>query len=141
MPDSDFELSGADDVLDDRPTTVNDSSAGRKPRGSGGPTALKITRSGRSVTIGFLGQEIVNDERCLAAHRDQLLQVIDDPDCDVVTFDLTGVKIVLSGMLGLLISARNRGREVELLNPSPEFQEILRTTRRDTVLLIRGSAS
>ena len=66
---------------------------------------------------------------------------IDDPVCQIVIVDLTGVRIVLSGMLGLLVSARNRGREVELLNPSSDVQEILRTTKLDTFFLIRGSVS
>jgi len=145
MPDDEFELGAAEDLLDERPTAVAGDKHGSKPEmqpaASRSPNTLLITRNGRSVTIGFSGQQIVDDENCLAPHREQLLKLIEDSECDLLTFDLTGVRIILSGMLGLLASARNRGREIELLNPSPEVQEILRMTKLDTLLLIRGTAS
>ncbi len=69
------------------------------------PNLLKITRTGDAIVIGFNRQD-VPDEVCIASYREQLLQLLAaHPDCQVLTFDLTGVKLLPSGMLGLLASS------------------------------------
>ena len=57
--------------------------------------------------------------------------------CEVLAFDLTGVKLVPSGMLGMLASLGRLGVEVLLFNPSDEIREVLEVTRLDTVLQIQ----
>jgi hypothetical protein len=57
--------------------------------------------------------------------------------CDVLTFDLTGIKVLPSGMLGLLVTLKKRGQQIELLNPSADIQEVLRVTRLLSMFSIR----
>lgn len=144
MPDDDFELGCPDDLGgDDRPTEMVPPGPGRRARTE--PPAIDefhpmtVSRAGRHVTIAFHGVAILDDRDCLAPHRAYLMQILEAHECEVVTFDLTGVKIVLSGMMGFLASATKCCREVELRNPSPEVLEMLRITRLDTLLMIRGA--
>jgi anti-sigma B factor antagonist len=74
---------------------------------------------------------------CVAGYREQLLKIVQESGCNVLTFDLTGIKILPSGMLGLLVTMRNRGQSIELLNPSVDIQEVLRVTRLLTLFSIR----
>lgn len=104
--------------------------------GSLDPNLLTFVRDGSRVIVGFNSKD-VPDEVCVAGYRDQLLKVVQESACKVLTFDLTGIKILPSGMLGLLVTLRNRGQAVELLNPSVDIQEVLRVTRLLTLFSIR----
>ena len=104
--------------------------------GSVDPTLLTFARDGSRVIVGFNSKD-VPDEVCVAGYRDQLLNIVRESGCQVLTFDLTGIKILPSGMLGLLVTMRNRGQVVELLNPSVDIQEVLRVTRLLTLFNIR----
>jgi anti-anti-sigma regulatory factor len=145
MPDDDFELGCSADAGDETPTEVLLPGTGQRTMTAaaaiGEFPSVIISRNGRHASIEFRGIEVLDDHDCLAAHRPQLMQLLDDPGCELVTFDLTGVKIVLSGMLGFLATATKRCREVEIRNPSPEVLEILRITRLDTLLMIRGATA
>jgi hypothetical protein len=105
------------------------------------PQRLRITRQGRRVAIALNGRAIGEDATCLANMRDDLLELIASGEFDCVIFDLTGVKVVLRGLLGLLACAHEQGCEVELLNPSQELQEIVRNAKLDTWVLVRGATT
>jgi anti-anti-sigma regulatory factor len=51
-----------------------------------------------------------------------------------MAFDLTRVRLVPSGLLGLLASIRKQGVEVHLYNPSDDIREVLEITKLDEVL-------
>ena len=104
-----------------------------------GRDLLRIVRQGRRLTFEFNGHLIGEDSECLADIRDELYDLLTSVDFDCVTFDLTDVNVVPSGLLGLLSSVDEQGCEIELLNPSQELQEILRDAKLDTWLLIRGT--
>ncbi len=106
-----------------------------------GRDLLRIMRQGRRLAIEFNGHLIGDDSECLADSRDELFDLLASVDFDCVTFDVTDVNIVPSGLLGLLSTAHEHGCEVELLNPSPELQEVVRMTNLDALVLIRGSSS
>ena len=100
------------------------------------PNDLKVYQTGELTVVGFGGQD-VPDEVCIAAYRDQLFQLIEEHQCKVLAFDLTGVTLVPSGMLGVLMSLRNRVGRVELYNPSEDVREVLRMTRLETLFEIK----
>lgn len=103
------------------------------------PNLLKITRDGDSLVIGF-NRTDVPDEVCIAGYREQLMKLLETHiDCKVITFDVTGVKMLPSGMLGLLASLKKRIRDIEVLNPSKDVAEALRVTKLNTLLKIRTS--
>jgi hypothetical protein len=103
------------------------------------PAVLKIYQTGELTVVGFGGRD-VPDEVCIAAYRAQLLDLIATHDCKVLAFDLTGVQLVPSGMLGVLSSIRQRVGRVELYNPSPDVMEVLRITKFDQLFEIKEVA-
>lgn len=104
-----------------------------------GRDLLRILHRDRRLTIEFNGQMIGEDATCLTDMRADLFDLIESGEFDCVIFDLTGVNVVLGGLLGLLSSAHEQGCEVELLNPSQELQQILRAAKLDIWLMIRGT--
>ncbi|WP_390620937.1 STAS domain-containing protein [Gimesia maris] len=61
--------------------------------------------------------------------RDELLELVKGQQCETLALDLTGVKLIPSGMLGLLSSIRDLGIEIHLYNPSEDIREVLEITR------------
>jgi len=100
------------------------------------PNLLTFVRDGSRVIVGFNSKD-VPDEVCVAGYREQLLKIVQESGCSTLTFDLTGIRIIPSGMLGLLVTMKNRGQAIEILNPSAEIQEVLRVTRLLSLFTIR----
>jgi anti-anti-sigma factor len=94
---------------------------------------LYIYEAGKLTVVGF-GRHDVLDHVNVPQCRDELAQIIRDNQCEVLAFDLTGVKLVPSGMLGLLASLHKLGLTVMLFNPSEDMQEVLQITRLDQFL-------
>jgi hypothetical protein len=143
MPDNeeDFTIHDPQHVLDgaEGEDAVPEGDSGILATQPADPNLLKITRNGDTIVIGFNGVT-VPDEVCIAGYRTQVTELLDQrPECKVLTFDVTGLKLLPSGMLGLLASLKKRVREIEVLNPSKDIQEALRVTRLNTLLKIRES--
>jgi len=100
------------------------------------PAVLKVYQTGELTVVGFGGRD-VPDEVCIAGYRAQLFDLIAQNQCKVLAFDLTGVQLVPSGMLGVLSSIRQRVDRVELYNPSQDVREVLRLTRLDSLFDIK----
>jgi hypothetical protein len=84
--------------------------------------------------VGFSCAEFP-DEAMIATWREQVFDLLrEKPDCRRLTFDLTGVVVLPSGLLGLLVTIRKRGLAVEILNASDEILEVLRVTKIDQFL-------
>lgn len=103
------------------------------------PNVLKVYQTGELTVVGFGGQD-VPDEVCIAAYRDQLIALINQVQCKVLAFDLTGVTLIPSGMLGVLTSLRSRVERIELYNPSADVREVLRMTRLEQLFDIKEVA-
>ena len=103
-----------------------------------GPPAgvLEVYEVGELTVVGFGGRD-VPDDTCLTAYRSQLAELIKSHGTKVLAFDLQGVKLIPSGLLGLIASCRNLGVEVELFNPSQDVRDVLRITGLDVVLTVR----
>ena len=60
-----------------------------------------------------------------------------------IVVNLTGVNYIDSGglgiLLGLSISARNRGGELKLVSPSKRVNDLLQRTNLDTILRVYGN--
>lgn len=100
---------------------------------------LKIYQTGELTVVGFSGRDVPEDF-CIATCLKQLIEMIDRHKCKVMAFDLTGVKLVPSGMLGVLASVRKRVERVELYNPSPDMLEVLQITHFDRMFEIKDVA-
>ena len=124
----------SDSIHDDPP--LSDFRLGDLPED---PTVLKIYQTGELTVVGFGGRD-VPDEVCIAAYRTQLLDLIAEHQCKVLAFDLTGVQLVPSGMLGVLTSIRQRVDRLEIYNPSPDVKDVLKLTKLDRLFDIKEVA-
>ena len=100
------------------------------------PNVLKVYQTGELTVVGFGGRD-VPDEVCIAAYRQQLFDMIAQYGTKVLAFDLSGVVLVPSGMLGVLSSLRQRVERLEIYNPSPDVREVLRMTRLERLFDIK----
>jgi len=94
---------------------------------------LEVYQAGELTVIGFGGREVLDDMN-VSECRDELVELIRTHDCKVLAFDLTRVRLIPSGLLGLLASIRKQGVEVHLYNPSADIREVLEITKLDQVL-------
>lgn len=90
--------------------------------------ALEVYEAGELTVLGFGGREIV-DHLSLSDCRDEIQALIREHQCRYLAFDLTGVKLIPSGMLGLLASISHAGVEVHLYNCSEDIKEVLEITK------------
>jgi anti-anti-sigma factor len=97
------------------------------------PSILQVYDVGPTTVVGFGGRDILDDMN-VAVCRDELLVLIDRNDCKTLAVDLTGVRLMPSGLLGLLTSIRRRGIDVHLYNPSPDVREVLSVTNLDKLM-------
>lgn len=96
-------------------------------------SVLEVYETGPLTVVGFGGREIL-DRIDLTECREEIVALLEKHHCKVLGFDLTGVKLIPSGMLGLLASLRKMDIEVHLYNPSEDISEVLSVTRLNEVL-------
>lgn len=100
---------------------------------------LEVYQTGPTTIVGFGGRDVLADVN-VAACREELVELVKVQKCDVVAFDLTGVKLLPSGLLGLLASLRNINVEVHVYNPSDDVREALSITGLDQLMPIHEIA-
>ena len=110
------------------------------PRPPADLSVLKVYQTGEVTVVGFEGQDVPSD-LCVAGYRTQLLDLIAQHNCKLIAFDLTGVKLLPSGMLGLLASIRQRVTHVEMYNCSADVIEVLQITHFDRLVKIKEVAA
>ncbi len=96
---------------------------------------IEVYQTGELTVVGFGDREIL-DQIDLTACRDEIKALVDKHQCKTLAFDLSGVKLIPSGMLGLLASLRRMNIAVHLYNPSQDIAEVLQITRLNEVLPI-----
>ncbi len=106
---------------------------------SGEQSVLQIYEEGPVSVIGFGGRDVLDDVN-VAGCRDEMMSLVDRTHCQRLAVDLTGVKLVPSGLLGLLASIRRRGVDVHLYNPSPDVREVLSVTNLDRLMPVHDVA-
>ena len=91
---------------------------------------LEVYEAGELTVIGFGGREVL-DHLNLAECRNEVAELIHDHGWSTLAFDLTGVRLLPSGLLGMLVSVKRQGVEVHLYNPSEDIREVLEITKLD----------
>jgi len=99
------------------------------------PDTLSFVKNGCCTVVKFASAQIP-DDFCMAKYREQLYELLEDPTCEMLRFDLTGIPFLPSGLLGVLASVKRRGVDVEVSNPSESIRESLAVTRLDTLIKI-----
>jgi len=123
----------SDSIHEDPVVDPDDSSVGKAFQD---PGVLQVYQTGELTVVGFAGKD-VPDEVCIAGYRDQMNKLIEDHQVQVMAVDLSGVRLVPSGMLGLLTSIRKKVGRVELYNPSDDVREVLKITNLDKLFDIK----
>jgi anti-anti-sigma factor len=94
---------------------------------------LEIYQAGQLTVIGFGGREYL-DQLDLSNCYDEIIELIRENDCRSLAVDLTGVKWIPSGLLGVLMSVHRLTGDVHVYNPSKDIREVLEVTRLNRVL-------
>ncbi|MFN9719038.1 MAG: STAS domain-containing protein [Planctomycetota bacterium] len=99
---------------------------------------LKVYSAGPVTVLGFSGHDVPSEFNA-AHYRAAITDLVRANQSSVVAFDLTGVRLVPSGMLGLLVSlTRVEGLplRVQVFNPSEDVREVLSITKLNRMIEI-----
>lgn len=96
---------------------------------------LHVYQTGPLTVVGFGGREIL-DQIDIGTCRDELIALVKTHEAKSLAFDLTGVRLIPSGMLGLIASLRKLDIEVHMCNPSEDVKEVLEVTRLNQLLKV-----
>lgn len=96
--------------------------------GASQPRLLQVYSTDPVIVVGFGGISIPDDHN-LAAYRDELLDLLQENEKSELSFDLTGVVLVPSGIVGLLVSLVHQNIKVSVFNASPEVREVFKVTQ------------
>jgi len=97
---------------------------------------LKVYSSGPVTVLGFGGKDVPSEFNA-AHYRTAISELLRSQHSSVAAFDLTGVSLVPSGMLGLLVSLTRLSEnppKVQVFNACPAVREVLSLTRLDTIV-------
>ena len=94
---------------------------------------FQVRETGRLTVIG-VNPEGVSDYSRVEQCRNELVSILNKAGCVVVRFDVAGISFLASGVLGLFVSLRKRGIEVQLENASEHVHEVLRATKLDKMI-------
>ncbi len=94
---------------------------------------LTVYKAGELTVVGFGGQDALAKVN-LAQCRDDLMALVKEHNCKTLAFDLTGVRLMPSGTLGLMAAMRKLGIDVHVYNPSPDVRDVLEITKLDSVV-------
>ena len=96
---------------------------------------LEVYQVGETTVVGFGGRDVL-DHVNVAICRDEVIALIERHSVKTLAFDMTGVVLVPSGLLGLLASLRRHDVEVHIYNPSRDVREVLEVTHLDELMPI-----
>ena len=132
------------DMSDDREVFVLDDSDTGEGVSTDDSTILAPTASGLlviqqtgPVTVVALNHEILGPEVNIAACRTEIAALIAEHECTKFVIDLTDIRFMPSGTLGLIASIRNLGVNVAVQNPTQAVREVFEITNLDTIVELR----
>ena len=92
------------------------------------PNLLSLEHLRGRIRVGFNYKDIPDEIR-VGKYRAQLNDFVKCTGCKSLTFDLAGIKILPSRMIGFFVSLKNEGHDIELLDLEPAVQDIFRITK------------
>ena len=99
---------------------------------------LQVYSVGDTTVLGFGGRDVPSEFNA-AHYRSAICDLLVSNNSNTVAFDLTGVRLVPSGMLGLLVSLRKLEEltpTVQVFNPCSDVREVLEITKLNTMIEI-----
>ena len=98
-----------------------------------GSKLFEVYQAGQLTVLGFGGRDVLDDYN-VAQCRDEIMQLVREHECRALAFDLTGVRLLPSGLLGLLASLKRSGIDVHVFNPTADVREVLEITKLDAFM-------
>jgi anti-sigma B factor antagonist len=93
-------------------------------------SALEVYHAGELTVLGF-GSRAVLHELNLAEYRDEIAELVQTHHCRVLAFDLTAVRCVPRGLLGILQCLLRQEIETHLYNATDEIRTLLALSHLD----------
>lgn len=100
---------------------------------------LEVYEAGSLTVVGFGGREVL-DHINVAECRDELISLIREHQCESLAVDLTGVRLIPSGLLGLLASIHKLGVDLHLYNACDDIREVLEITKLNQLIQLHEVA-
>jgi anti-anti-sigma factor len=94
---------------------------------------FQVRETGR-LTVARVNPEGVTDYERFEQCRNELAAHLKEVGCVVVRFDVEGIPFLASGVLGLLVSMRNAGVDIQIQNASEHVRDVLKVTRLDQLV-------
>lgn len=119
-------------------TSADDSvvEGGAAPREVTEDGILHVYEVGELIVLGFAGKDVPSSFN-VAHYRDAIVELAQANNTGTIAFDLTGVQIVPSGILGLWASLKQQDIAVEVYNPSEDIEEVLEITKLNQIIEIK----
>lgn len=92
-----------------------------------------VYEKGVLTVVGFGGQEILAYANLMEC-RDELVNLVKTNYCKTLAFDLTGVVLVPSGMLGLMASLHKLNIRIIVFNASEDMKDVFEVTQLDKLI-------
>ncbi|MCA9068921.1 MAG: hypothetical protein KDA84_08365 [Planctomycetaceae bacterium] len=92
---------------------------------------LEIHSNENEAIVRFRSQDFPDDS-VIEQTQQELDAYLDGNNCEILTFNLDGVVIIPSTMLGLLLAYRQRGFRIRIVNPSEHVIAVLKVTKLTT---------
>jgi anti-anti-sigma factor len=100
---------------------------------------FQVRETGR-LTLVRVNPEGVTDFERFEQCRDELVTILTKAGCIVVRFDVEGIPFLASGILGLLVSIRKAGVDIQIQNASEHVRDVLKVTRLDQLVEVLPDA-
>ena len=94
---------------------------------------FEVRETGR-LTLVRVNPEGVTDYERFEQCRNELVEILKKAGCVVVRLDVEGIPFLASGVLGLLVSMRNSGVDIQIQNASEHVRDVLKVTRLDQLV-------
>ncbi len=116
--------------------TDDDSVSASNPQEVTEDGVLHVYEVGELIVLGFAGRDVPSHFN-VAHYRDAIIKLAQANNTAKIAFDLTGVRIVPSGILGLWASLKQQDIDVEVYNPSEDIEEVLEVTKLNQLIDIK----
>lgn len=101
---------------------------------------LEVSQNGDATVVRFGDREVL-DQINIAVCREQIADIVKRTQTKKLAFEMTGVRFIPSGMLGLLASLRDTVPTIQILNPSEDVREVLEITKLNQIFDVRDEVS
>jgi anti-anti-sigma regulatory factor len=98
-----------------------------------GPSVLKVYEVGENTIVGF-SRSGAGQPPDIPRWHSELMKLVDQHGCRVLTFDLSGVRRMPSAVLDIMFSLKQRGVLVQVFNPTKTMRDLLKVTRLNGVV-------